>query len=67
MVKGRALAMLQCINSVSSNPVEGEQQIRQLKNLIRAIKRFALFDLLKSLYSETKILSKYIPSLQKRL
>ena len=33
----------------------------------RAIKRFALFDLLKSLYSDTKILSKYIPSLQKRL
>ena len=29
----------------------------------RAIKRFALFDLLKSLYSDTKILSKYIPSL----
>ena len=28
----------------------------------RAIKRFALFDLLKSLYSDTKILSKYIPS-----
>jgi hypothetical protein len=33
----------------------------------RAIKRFALFDLLKSLYSDTKILSKYIPSLQKTL
>ena len=33
----------------------------------RAIKRFALFDLLKSFYSDTKILSKYIPSLQKRL
>jgi hypothetical protein len=33
----------------------------------RAIKRFALFDLLKSLYSDTKILSQYIPSLQKRL
>jgi hypothetical protein len=33
----------------------------------RAIKRFALFDLLKSLYFDTKILSKYIPSLQKRL
>jgi ABC-type proline/glycine betaine transport system permease subunit len=32
----------------------------------RAIKRFALFDLLKSLYSNTKILSKYIPSLQRR-
>ena len=32
-----------------------------------SIKRFALFDLLKSLYSNTKILSKYIPSLQKRL
>jgi hypothetical protein len=33
----------------------------------RAITRCALFDLLKSLYSDTKILSKYIPSLQKRL
>ena len=33
----------------------------------RAIQIFALFDLLKSLYSDTKILSKYIPSLQKRL
>ena len=32
----------------------------------RAIKRFALFDLLNSLYSDTKILSKYIPSLQRR-
>ena len=30
----------------------------------RAIKRFALFDLLKSWYFDTKILSKYIPSLQ---
>ena len=35
--------------------------------LTRAIKRFALFDLLKSLYSDTNILSKYIPSLQKKL
>jgi hypothetical protein len=33
----------------------------------RAIKKFALFDFLKKLYSDTKILSKYIPSLQKRL
>ena len=33
----------------------------------RAMKRFGLFDLLKNLYSDTKILSKYIPSLQKRL
>ena len=32
----------------------------------RAMQRFALFDLLKSLYSDTKILSKYIPSLQRR-
>jgi hypothetical protein len=31
-------------------------------HVTRAIKRFALFDLLKSLYSDTKILSKYIPS-----
>ena len=30
----------------------------------RAMIRIALFDLLKSLYSDTKILSKYIPSLQ---
>ena len=36
-------------------------------HLTRAIKTFALFDLLKSLYSDTKILSKYIPSLQKKL
>ena len=33
----------------------------------RAIKSFALFDLLKSLYSDTNILSKYIPSLQKKI
>ena len=33
----------------------------------RAIKRFALLDLLKRWYSDIKILSKYIPSLQKRL
>jgi hypothetical protein len=32
----------------------------------RDIKRFALFDLLKSLYSNTKILSKNILSLQRR-
>jgi hypothetical protein len=36
-------------------------------NWTRAIKRFALFDLLKSLYSDTNILSKYIPSLQEKL
>ena len=35
--------------------------------LDQGYKRFALFDLLKSLYPDTKILSKYIPSLQKRL
>ena len=34
---------------------------------MRVIKRFALFGLLKSFYSDTKILSQYIPSLQKRL
>jgi hypothetical protein len=34
---------------------------------VRAMQRFALFDLLKSLYSDNKILSKYIPSLQKTL
>ena len=33
----------------------------------RAMKKIALFDRLKSLYSDTKIVSKYIPSLQKRL
>jgi hypothetical protein len=32
----------------------------------RSIKRFALFDLLKSLYSDTKFLSKNILSLQRR-
>jgi hypothetical protein len=32
----------------------------------RAIKGFALFDLIKSLYSDTKILSKYILSLQRQ-
>jgi hypothetical protein len=32
----------------------------------RAMQRFALFDLLKSLCSDPKILSKYIPSLQRR-
>ena len=35
--------------------------------LDQGYRTFALFDLLKSLYSNTKILSKYIPSLQKRL
>ena len=34
--------------------------------LDQGYKRFALFDLLKSLYSDTKILSKYILTLQKR-
>jgi hypothetical protein len=33
----------------------------------RAINRFVLSDLLKSLYSDNKILSKFIPSLQKWL
>ena len=32
--------------------------------LDRAIIRFALFDLLNSLYSDAKILSKYIPSVE---
>ena len=31
-----------------------------------AMQRFALFDLLENLYSDTNILSKYIPSLQRR-
>ena len=34
--------------------------------LDQGYKKIALFDLLKSLYSNTKILSKYIPSLQRR-
>jgi hypothetical protein len=34
--------------------------------LTRAIKRFALFDLLKRYYSDSKILSKNILSLQRR-
>jgi hypothetical protein len=43
-----------------------KEKCEDTKSLIRS-KRFALFDLLKSLYSDAKILSKYIPSLQKRL
>ena len=56
---------------------QGYEKIRLIRSLkifiwetgycTRAMKRFALFDLVKSLYSDTKILSKYIPSLQKRL
>ena len=44
-----------------------QQRTRPYVLFTRAIKRFALFDLLKSLYSDTNILSKYIPSLQKKL
>ena len=53
----------------SSNYSEFMKRHLHLRNrlLDQAMKRFALFDLLKSLYSDTKILSKYIPSLQKRL
>jgi hypothetical protein len=56
---------------------QGYKKIRLIRSLkifiwetgywTRAMKRFALFDLLKSLYSDTKIVSKYILSLQKRL
>ena len=53
----------------SSNYSDFLKRHLHLRNrlLDRAIKRFALFDLLKSLYSDTNILSKYIPSLQKKL
>ena len=53
----------------SSNYSDFMKRHLHLRNrlLDQAMKRFALFDLLKSLYSDTKILSKYIPSLQKRL
>ena len=53
----------------SSNYSEFLKRHLHLRNrlLNQAMQRFALFDLLKSLYSDTKILSKYIPSLQKRL
>ena len=51
----------------SSNYSDFLKRHLHLRNRLQAIKRFALFDLLKSLYSDTKISSKYIPSLQKRL
>jgi hypothetical protein len=51
----------------SSNYSDFLKRHLHLRNRLLDIKRFALFDLLKSLYSDTKILSKYIPSLQKRL
>ena len=53
----------------SSNYSDFLKRHLHLRNrlLDRAIKRFALFDLLKSLYSDINILSKYIPSVQKQL
>ena len=53
----------------SSNYSDFLKRHLHLRNrlLDQAMKRFALFDLLKSLYSDTNILSKYIPSLQKKL
>ena len=53
---------------VSSNYSDFLKLHLHLRNrlLTRAIKRLALVDLLKSLYSDTMILSKYIPSLQRR-
>ena len=57
-------------SNIPASPAYGvyiSQLIRYAGYWTRAIKRFALFDLLKSLYSNTKILSKYIPSLQKKL
>ena len=41
--------------------------IWEIGSWTRVIKRFALFDLLESLYSDTNIFSKYIPSLQKKI
>jgi hypothetical protein len=41
--------------------------VRLLFYLMLSTWRVLLFDLLKSLYSDTKILLKYFPSLQKRL
>ena len=52
----------------SSNNSDFLKRHLHLRNrpLDQGYKRFALFDLLKSLYSDTKILSRYIPSLQRR-
>jgi hypothetical protein len=52
----------------SSNYSDFLKRHLHLRNrlLDQGYKRFALFDLLKSLYSDTKILSKYIPSLQRQ-
>jgi hypothetical protein len=62
-VKLKALASLILIILISWNVIF----IWETGYCTRAIKRFALFDLLKSLYSDTEIFSKYILSLQKRL
>ena len=52
----------------SSNYSDFPKRHLYLRNrlLDRAMKKFALFDLLKSLYSDTKNLLKYILSLQRR-
>ena len=53
----------------SSNYSDFLKRHLHLRNrlLDQGYKKIRLFDLLKSLYSDSKILSKYIPSLQKRL
>ena len=53
----------------SSNYSDFLKRHPQLRNrlLDQGYTKIHLFDLLKSLYSDTKILSKYIPSLQKKL
>ena len=68
-VYGVYISQLIRYSRVSSNYSEFLKRHLHLRNrlLNQAMQRFALFDLLKSLYSDTKILSKYIPSLQKRL
>jgi TusA-related sulfurtransferase len=59
--------ILDVISTDAGSVKDIEAFCNQTGNWTRAIKRFALFDLLKSLYSDTNILSKYIPSLPKKL
>jgi hypothetical protein len=54
------------VPSVFSNVYMSIAKKKKHLRVKQYLKRFALFDLLKSLYSDTKILSKYIPSLQRR-
>jgi hypothetical protein len=54
-------------NVETQQGIIGRQTQKEGKQNKENLKRFALFDLLKSLYSDTNILSKYIPSLQKKL